>query len=603
MGMAASQARYLALTARKTNTEYEGQQINQARTALANQSANLFNRLLNMEVPNPPKTSDYTKVQYSYSDGENASVIDEWQQLSGINPDYNYLVRSHYYASLYTGAIRQLTDPQVQLGGNGTTIDDWNTISLNRRLLDAADTAQQDAYNRLQQTISRENIDIYNLQIAAYTNNADYKNIDTAIDQYEKVENVGYDLYTLTNRETPADYTVKYFNDPNNVTSAGNRTDIQTILQGVRDMLDTNLLDKDTLNAQLINTGIIIDDSNISKITENLPGEIGAEYNDIQKAILNLYGLEEDGNFSRIVNMSDINAIVADDTDGDGITAHPHNLDGTFLADSTPGSTINSLSYYATDIRDNHIANITTDQAAYNSAYDRYQTLLNNYNNNTTKPTYIGNSELTPLIELTDEQKVELLQVVHDMNAQNIDTDILNCFDADNNYLGGIYSFQMNGTTYYTTQNSLAEAYASYPGNHSNNVIDAQYKMPYYNASYIDTRIEKESYALLETDGNGRFKSVKFDNDSVVYSLNTETVTDEVAYQDAMNKYLYEKDKYEKTIADINAKTSIIQKEDRTLELRLKQLDTEQLALKTEMDAVKKVIKDNVESTFKTFSD
>ena len=65
----------------------------------------------------------------------------------------------------------------------------------------------------------------------------------------------------------------------------------------------------------------------------------------------------------------------------------------------------------------------------------------------------------------------------------------------------------------------------------------------------------------------------------------------------------YEKEVYEKTIADINAKTSIIQQEDRTLELRLKQLDTEQNALKTEMDAVKKVIKDNVEKTFKTFSD
>ena len=38
-------------------------------------------------------------------------------------------------------------------------------------------------------------------------------------------------------------------------------------------------------------------------------------------------------------------------------------------------------------------------------------------------------------------------------------------------------------------------------------------------------------------------------------------------------------------------------------ELRLKQLDTEQNALSTEMEAVKKVIKDNVESTFKTFSD
>ena len=46
MGMAASQARYLALTARKTNTEWEGQQINQARTALANQSANLLTSFL-----------------------------------------------------------------------------------------------------------------------------------------------------------------------------------------------------------------------------------------------------------------------------------------------------------------------------------------------------------------------------------------------------------------------------------------------------------------------------------------------------------------------------------------------------------------------------
>ena len=66
MGMAASQARYLGLTARKTNVEYEGQQVNQARTALANQSANLFNQLLTLEVPTPPSTTDYTTLQYSY---------------------------------------------------------------------------------------------------------------------------------------------------------------------------------------------------------------------------------------------------------------------------------------------------------------------------------------------------------------------------------------------------------------------------------------------------------------------------------------------------------------------------------------------------------
>ena len=133
--------------------------------------------------------------------------------------------------------------------------------------------------------------------------------------------------------------------------------------------------------------------------------------------------------------------------------------------------------------------------------------------------------------------------------------------------------------------------------------IEVQDRLAYYSASYIKTKIEQTNHALLETDSNGRFKSVKFDNNSVVYDLNVETVTDEAAYKDAMNEYNYKKEQYEKTIADINAKTSIIQQEDRTLELRLKQLDTEQNALATEMDAVKKVIKDNVEKTFKTFSD
>ena len=95
---------------------------------------------------------------------------------------------------------------------------------------------------------------------------------------------------------------------------------------------------------------------------------------------------------------------------------------------------------------------------------------------------------------------------------------------------------------------------------------------------------------------------MKFEDDSVVYTLNTEAITDEDAYQNAMNQYYYKQQVYDKAIADINAKTELIQAQDRTLELRLKQLDTEQNALQTEMEAVKKVISKNVESTFKTFS-
>lgn len=52
---------FLGLTARKTNVEYEGQQVNQQRTTLSNQSANYYNNLLGMEVPVPPSVADYTK--------------------------------------------------------------------------------------------------------------------------------------------------------------------------------------------------------------------------------------------------------------------------------------------------------------------------------------------------------------------------------------------------------------------------------------------------------------------------------------------------------------------------------------------------------------
>ena len=75
MGMAASQARYLALVARKSNCEYEGQQINQERTILSQQCTALYNSLLTMEVPTPPSTQDFTTIEYSGSDGASNFTI------------------------------------------------------------------------------------------------------------------------------------------------------------------------------------------------------------------------------------------------------------------------------------------------------------------------------------------------------------------------------------------------------------------------------------------------------------------------------------------------------------------------------------------------
>lgn len=84
MGMAASQARFLSLTARKSNTEYEGQQINQERTALANESSNIFSQLSNMEVPTPPNTSDFYKTVYNFNSKDINGQMTKFS-MEGIN--------------------------------------------------------------------------------------------------------------------------------------------------------------------------------------------------------------------------------------------------------------------------------------------------------------------------------------------------------------------------------------------------------------------------------------------------------------------------------------------------------------------------------------
>jgi hypothetical protein len=133
MGMAASQARYLALTARKTNCEYEGQQINQARVALANQSANYFNQLLNTKVPTCPDSTNYTKTQYSYSDGYNDTVLEDWHQLSTANRDYNYVVNTYYFDDIYTGSMRKMQNPEVTFKNQATKFDnDVDTLRKNK---------------------------------------------------------------------------------------------------------------------------------------------------------------------------------------------------------------------------------------------------------------------------------------------------------------------------------------------------------------------------------------------------------------------------------------------------------------------------------------
>ena len=349
MGLAASQARWVALAARKSNVEYEGQQINQARTALANQSSELWNQLYAMEVPTAPSTSEFTSTQYTFENGDTTQTITdiqsaEYTDVDGIN--YNSYITYSTKISEYKGIRNTNSNPQVQ--------------------------------------------------------------------------------YVAPAGETEGYYMV-----------------------GTKKLSCLNTVDK----------------TDTSK-------------------------------------------------------------------ESSWGTYSAALDQIAQDWPDTQLAKDWLD-----------------YKNN-------GNEAA-----------------------------------LDNIYLWTDNNSKVNFVSKTSSTNDSLEACRQ----------DATQALHSYYADYQTTNKEISKYGIIEYDSSGRATSLQLEGSSVVYSLKASSVTDENAYNDAMNQYNYEQQLYEKKVQDINARTEQIQTEDRTLELRLKALDTEQNALQTEMDAVHKIISKNIESTFKTF--
>ena len=573
MGMAASQARYLALVARKSNCEYEGQQINQARTVLSNQTANLFNQMLGLSVPVPPSTQDFTKMQYSYTDGVNEYTIDSWNQLATPEEDYNYVVTSHTYKDIYTGSQKKLPDPQVQFSsGQSATVDEielaMKTLTEKKAAFDEANAALAEIKEEAANLYNYENSDMYTrISASSYS---------TENDAYT----VTYNIPTLNGTGRPA-----YQDSAGNTYYLGDDGNYYS-----DDGTNTKYDGTETLRAMLtpqeaVFTGYnkLSDDDKATvqaSIQELI--DLGALEEDVAVDYANVYYNSADGTIAFRSDLRNLNG----GTSGGSQTILPAYIVGN---ETTEGTIQNIAAGYNNQIG---IAedNLEAARNAYQEAERYYESL--------DRPTYIGNCELELIVEPTEDQLAELRQIVKDMKAQGIDDSISACFNDYDGYTGGIYTFTMNGTTYYTTFEDLNASYAS--GDGINN-IDHQDKLNYYNASYVSTKQEETKKALLETDGNGRFTSVRFEDDSVTYTLNMETITDDNAYKDAMNEYYYASAQYDKMVQDINAKTSLIQQEDQQLELRLKQLDTEQNALSTEIDAVQKIVKDNVEDSFKTF--
>ena len=231
-----------------------------------------------------------------------------------------------------------------------------------------------------------------------------------------------------------------------------------------------------------------------------------------------------------------------------------------------------------------------------------------------------NNSEATkPVLSITKNKIYKIDSTAHNLLAENQGYNaVLDHLEENSPQL---YFYQDNaGNNIYFTQESLnritSDAFSSNPpyncvynSNKTSASIDAGTYVAVYKPISKNVDITREVNATIESTKAGRFSTIKIDsNDNYPshlsgkeFSITTKSVPDELAYQDAYNDYEFEKNRYEQRIAEINAQTEIIQSEDKQLELRLKQLDTEQEAIKTEMDSVTKVVQENIEKTFQAF--
>lgn len=594
MGMAASQARFLGLTARKTNVEYEGQQINQQRTTLANQSANYYNQLLGMSVPVPPSVADYTKTVYSFNDGAlnntitslmaegngsyRVSYLSSWTDDFAIasggctsivnsNPD-GYFVGANKIKEL--GETFKLAQVAHKIeGGDGA----GNRLDANMTYVDKNGNQVQlveATYDRIVSIIGKEpQLSDYTTQglVINYKNTQCYKDVSGTTNV-----GIGHMEHNLCRL----------------IWGDGSRASV-TSSSGVT-VTNTTLTDGRTDVISLTNSGWETNKSDSTSL--QLKERLETIYPDTYQKLVDLY---VDTILYLNKNKSNVSGM---DIKKDYYSLSSENYDANEI---TPQKLFTRWENFW-----NEVSNLSPEKI-YQEAHDQWQEKYDQYANCylnsadysdkyylTTEFFYDGDDKY--LSSLTSEQLAQLYDL--EKHYQRLLNETYG--EPDN----GWYVRYVENTTsgefepIFYNGDDMVNGTADENGNIRSNV--RTYKV----GNQKKQEEVKNAEAKLEQDATGRYISLTLYDENGnprTYALTTETVTDQAKYDDAMNQYEYDKYLYEHAIQEINAKIEITQAEDKNLELRLKQLDTEQSAISTEMDAVAKVIEKNTESTFKTF--
>lgn len=516
MGMSASQARLLNLQARQSNLEYQGQQINQERSVLSQQCTALYNSLLAMDVPTPPSTSDFTKVEYSGTDGASNFT------LGNVKPNGNntYNVEMKY----------QKTGHYLNTAGTAIVTDVPATIKVSE--VKSYKPTESTSYATPESTVGAGKTVPDGTAIMTKTS-SDYKLGEGEAFYELKKDAEGNSFFVEVKDASTVQSGNLYLK-----TKAQNKTEDKEANYDPANTYDISKVEQDKFSS-----------GGISKVS--ISNYLIREGNTVRKATADDFDMLDDGTYKLKASVT-----------------------GTLCERSSDGDTVNNP--------DSNNPNITkyVEGNPCTSVYDSKDALGTSYSS--------------------------YIEAIRDSFPEYSDTEKYT--DDDLAKLFSVYFTKSEGST---TQVPHFILTSELEGNRTN-VNGNSYVQTYdYAANGTYTSTEETKDCQLTFDSSGRITEIKIPTSYTAegvpanyktISLNAETVTDNAAYNDAYAKYEYSQYEYDKKQQEINAKTSIIQAEDRNLELKLQRLDNERTQITTEIEAVDKVINDNIEASYKTFS-
>ena len=468
MGMSASQARLLSLTARQSNLEFEGQQINQQRTNLSNQSANYYNSLLTMTVPTPPSTDDYTTVKYSFVIGGNDATIAQVLPQDELG---NYLVE--YTTNLATIGVQENSAYRITAAANGST--------TKTGVANIADG----------NTNYDENKQYY---VMTFRKDEQHAKLYTAINN------------SFENHKNRLATTSKYFDENGKEVSRAEAYDGQNLKDGY---------------------------------TEE---EVVPMYFD-------KYGnqVEADAALENGELKDDYTALVAKQAEEIGYTTVSIQL---------------------------------ADRASFDSAMEKGEIVTE----------FVENTTDTPE-DKKGTDKVQTYTASNDASFSTVGSEYKEAFVNAGLDINEYYQYEASTGVRFAKKEDIEKS-----ANNSTLTITT-----FAVASMTKKQTTTLTDVQIEFDTTGRISSMT-DADGNTYVMTASTETDDAAYEDAYNQYTYDQYLYDQKQNEINAHIEILQAQDKNLELRLSQLNTEHNAIQTEMDAVNKVLSKNIETSFKTFN-